>query len=213
MYPKNMIPIAEVRKFIIIFFSVGVLGFIIPFSKPLFITITPFALLLNTYLLAVFHPHYGPKDLIIFLFIFFCGFTLEVIGVNYGLIFGHYSYGSALGIKLFSTPIMIGINWLFLTYSASSLTTFLKLNKWLSILIAPIFMLIYDIVLEQVAPKMDMWHWQDGDIPIQNYIAWYLIALCFVFLIKTFKIKTKNPMGPILFVCQFIFFLFLNVLL
>lgn len=213
MYPKNKIPTAEVRKFIIIFFSVGVLGFIIPFTKSLFITITPFALLLNIYLLAVFHKHYSLKDIMVFLIIFLSGYTLEVIGVNYGLIFGHYTYGSALGVKIFNTPLLIGVNWLFLTYSACSLTTFLKFKKWLSILIAPLFMLIYDLVLEQVAPKMDMWYWQDGEIPMKNYIAWYVIALCFILLINTFKIKTQNPMGPILFVCQFVFFVLLNILL
>lgn len=213
IYPKNKLPIAEVKKFIIVFFSVGVLGFILPFTRDFFIIITPLALLLNTYLLAVYHKYHGLKELFVFLFIFSVGYILEVIGVNYGLIFGEYTYGSALGIKCFNTPLMIGVNWLFLTYSASAITDSLKLKKSIAIILAPLFMLIYDLVLEQVAPKMDMWHWHNEKVPLQNYIAWYIISLGFIMLIKAFNVKTPNPLGPTLFISQLLFFIILIFLL
>ena len=101
-YPKNKIPIADVKKFIIIFYLVGFLGFVIPFTKALFITITPFALLLNTYLLAVYHHKYTFKDTFLFLLIFLSGYIIELIGVKTGFVFGYYTYGGALGPKLFT---------------------------------------------------------------------------------------------------------------
>jgi Protein of unknown function (DUF422). len=46
---------------------------------------------------------------IFFLFIVFCwGMLSEIIGVNTGLIFGSYTYGNSLGIKLMNVPI---VNW------------------------------------------------------------------------------------------------------
>ncbi len=213
LYPKNKIPIADVKKFIVIFYLVGLLGFIIPFSKEFFIVITPFALLLNSYLLAIYHKKYALKDVLIFLLIFISGYVIEVIGVKTGLIFGIYTYGNALGLKMFETPLMIGINWLFLTYTATAITDSLKGNKWLAVFVAPALMLVYDIVLEQVAPKMNMWTWQNSEVPIRNYIAWYAIAFCFVLLFKIFKIETKNPLSAILFICQFVFFALLTLLL
>lgn len=213
LYPKNKIPIAEVQKFIVIFYIIGLFGFIIPFTKAFFITITPFALLLNVYLLAIYHEKYTLKYVLIFLSIFISGYCIEVVGVKTGFIFGSYIYGNALGIKLFETPVLIGVNWLFLTYTATSLTEKLNIKKWLALFLAPALMLVYDIVLEQVAPKMDMWNWHNSEVPLKNYIAWYIIAFSFVLLLKAFKIKTSNPLSAILFICQFLFFTTLTFLL
>ncbi len=213
LYPKSKIPVSEVKKFIIIFYMVGFLGFVIPFTKPIFIIITPFALLLNTYLLAIYHHRFSAKDVFIFLLILLSAYAIEVVGVKTGAIFGSYSYGKGLGIKLFETPLLIGVNWLFLTYAATTIANNLKLKNWLVVFVAPLFMLAYDLVLEQVAPKMDMWHWQNSEVPLKNYIAWYFIALVFVLLLKIFKIETKNPLAPILWLSQFVFFALLTLLL
>jgi putative membrane protein len=210
---KNKIPIAEVRKFIIIFYIVGLFGFIIPFTKAFFIIITPFALLLSVYLLAIYHEKYTLKYILVFFLIFISGYCIEVVGVKTGFIFGSYIYGNALGIKLFETPLLIGINWLFLTYTAISITEKLNIKKWLALFVAPTFMLAYDIVLEQVAPKMDMWSWHNSEVPLRNYIAWYIIAFSFVLILKAFRIKTSNPLSAILFICQFLFFTVLTFLL
>lgn len=212
-YPKNKIPITDVKKFIIIFYIVGLLGFVIPFTKGFFIFITPFALLLNSYLLLVYHKTYKLKDVLLFLLIFLSGYTIEVIGVKTGLVFGHYAYGNALGIKLFETPLLISINWLFLTYTATAITGYLKVKKWLVVFVAPFFMVVYDIILEQVAPKMNMWSWQNSEVPFKNYVAWYAIALVFVVLLTVFKIDTKNPLAAIIFISQFMFFVLLIILL
>ncbi len=213
LYPKNKIPIAEVRKFILIFYIVGLLGFIIPFSRAFFIIITPFALLLNVYLLAIYHEKYTLKNVLVFLFILIAGYSIELVGVNTGLIFGSYIYGNTLGIKLFETPLLIGINWLFLTYTAISITEKLNIKKWFTLFFTPALMLVYDIILEQVAPKMNMWSWQNPEVPIRNYIAWYVIAFTFVSILKAFKIRTSNPLSAILFICQFLFFTALIFLL
>ncbi|MGQ9820131.1 MAG: carotenoid biosynthesis protein [Candidatus Kapaibacteriales bacterium] len=206
-YPKNKIPVDDVKKFVVIFYFVGFLGFIIPFTRAFFITITPFALLLNAYLLVVNHKNFTLKTLLVFILILVSGFVIEVIGVKTGKIFGNYSYGETLGIKLFETPLLIGLNWLLLAYTAATLSQNLKLMSWLSVFISPLFMVLYDVVLEQVAPKMKMWSWENSEIPFKNYLAWYIIALGFVLLLKVFKIETQNPLGAIIFISQFMFFL------
>lgn len=213
LYPKNRISVFEVKKFVVIFYIVGTLGFLIPYTKDVFIAITPFALLLNVYLLALYHKKYSARDVVIFGLIFVFGFLVEVIGVNTGLIFGNYQYGSGLGLKLFETPLLIGINWLFLTYASVSVLTSFKLNKLLIVVLAPLAMLVYDFVLEQVAPKMDMWSWFDTSVPVSNFIAWYGIALVFAGLLTLFKINTENPLSKILLLCQFVFLFFLMLIL
>ncbi|MFO7880363.1 MAG: carotenoid biosynthesis protein [Bacteroidota bacterium] len=213
LYPKSKLPLGEVRKFIIIFYIVGVLGFLIPFTRDIFIRITPLALLLSVYLLAVYHKSFTPKTLVGFALVYVLGFFIEAIGVNTGLIFGHYRYGSGLGIKLFETPLMIGVNWLFLTYTSLSVVRSMKIKKVLSVFLAPLLMLVYDLILEIVAPKMDMWSWENTAVPLKNYLAWYGIGVAFALIFTVFRINTKNPLSLVLLVCQFVFFIFLAILL
>ena len=46
----------------------------------------------------------------------------EILGVKFGVIFGDYEYGSALGLKIFDVPLLIGANWAILTVSCSALS-------------------------------------------------------------------------------------------
>ncbi len=213
LYPKNKISVASVKRFIVIFYIIGLIGFLIPETKHIFILITPLALLLSVYLLAIYHKPYTQNTVLLFLLIYFLGYFIEVAGVKTSLIFGSYEYGKAMGVKVLETPLIIGINWLYLTYISVSIMNSFKTKPWVTILSAPLLMLIYDIVLEQVAPKMDMWNWQSSSVPIKNYFAWYIIGVVFVALFKLFKIEPNNPIAKVLFVSQFLFFFMLSFLL
>ena len=147
--------------------------------------------------------------MVVFVIIFLAGFFVEVIGVNTGVIFGEYSYGEGLGYKLFNTPLMMGINWVLMIYLSSSLVSQLNIKPILSVFLASASMIIYDLVTEQVAPVFDMWSWTGNSVPIQNYISWFLIAVVFHLLLKIFKINTNNALAPLIYICQFIFFLIL----
>jgi len=213
LYPKSRLPIVEVRKFILIFYLVGILGFLIPVTRDLFVGITPYALVLNSYLLFIYHSSYTRKTILIFLLIFAIGFLVELIGVNTGLIFGKYVYGRGLGVKVLEVPVLIGVNWLFLTYTTVSITKSMGIGSYKIMLVAPLLMLVYDFILEQVAPKIDMWSWNASTVPLRNYFAWYIIGLCLSGLFVLFKVDSKNPLAAVLFTCQFIFFVFLHYLL
>lgn len=197
----------KVRSFLLSFYIIGCLGMIIPFLRPTFILLTPFALLLNGFLLFIFHK--GSRDLktwLVFGFILLAGFGVELLGVNTGKIFGEYHYGNGLGVKVGGTPLLIGINWLLMVYLSANLTTRLKWNTVNTVIVACLLMVGYDIILEQVAPLLDMWYWAGNTIPFKNYVAWFVIALVFHISIKLFDVKTDNPMVPVVLICQLLFF-------
>jgi putative membrane protein len=197
---------------IVLFYAVGVIGMVMPSTFSGFIKLIPFALLLSFLALALFHEgSIGPKPMFCFLLIYVIAFMVEAIGVNTGQIFGSYVYGNALGVKLYETPLMIGINWLFLVYATSAMVETLKQGAIVKIFLASAAMLMYDIVLEQVASRLHMWQWKDDIIPFQNYLAWFGLALVFHSLLKVAKVEIVNRMAILILVCQFLFFLSLFI--
>lgn len=204
----------ETIRFFISFYIIGAIGFLVPITFPFFLKLIPFVLLFNFIALMLFH-HARKRAITIILFsaIFLTGFFIEVVGVNNKIIFGEYWYGESLGPKLFFTPLMIGINWLFLVYTTSSVFENLKVNSFIKIILSSTAMVVYDFVLEQVAPKIGMWYWKNDLVPLRNFAAWFIIAIFLNSLIKLFHIETNNKLAIPILTCQFLFFLILTFLL
>lgn len=202
-----------VQGFFVIFYLVGVFGLLIPYTFPLFVKLVPLALVLSFLALYIFHESVIDwKTIVCFASIYVVSFIVEAIGVYNGLVFGQYTYASSLGPKLFETPLIIGVNWFFLVYTTSAIVENFKQPVGIKILLASTFMLVYDIVMEQIAPMLDMWHWENETVPLLNYAAWFALAIIFNTLVKVMKVPIKNKFAGFIFVCQFLFFLILFLL-
>ena len=149
------------------------------------------------------------------LLIFLVGMLSEFIGVNYGLIFGEYTYGNNLGFKLFGVPLLIGLNWVILTVICANIASILIKNNsiLLMIILGTTLMLIMDFVMEPIAPKLDLWKFKNLVVPTSNYIGWLIISILtqtiynIQFKDKEFKISLN------LYTAIFIFFGSLNLIL
>jgi bisanhydrobacterioruberin hydratase len=202
-----------VASFFIIFYIVGFFGLAFPFSHGLFLNLLPVALLLSFTAILLLHRGSVDSRIINVLFIIgLAGFIIEVAGVNTHLIFGNYKYGNVLGFKLFNTPVLIAVNWIMLSYGAGSVTEKIAVPVPVKILSGSLLMLFYDIILEQIAPVLDMWYWENDIVPVQNYIAWFIISLIFQTLIRITGIKTANPVAWIIILIQILFFMSLILL-
>jgi len=194
-----------------------VAGFIVlnsPITSSYFKFFTPFHLLFNALVLIFFQ-----KDKNIF-FYFFCtlifisGFIIEIVGVKTGKIFGFYQYGSGLGIKFWDVPLTIGLNWLVLIICTGTLIEQLfkrSNNKNVFIVIvksifASILLTGLDFLIEPVAIFQDFWHWKLNVIPVQNYIAWFLISFVMQFIFYILSFKKENPLAVWMYLLQILFF-------
>ena len=197
---------------IVLFHLVGLYGFLSPGLEDLFIKLVPFHLLLML-LLMVLTVNDRSADLIKFVArIYFAGFFIEVIGVNTGQIFGNYTYGSALGIKLWSTPLLIGVNWLILVYCAGVfLQQFNFKSRWLFSALGAAILLGMDFLIEPVAIRFDYWSWLGGRIPLQNYLGWYIFSYILFLFFSGLNFRKENSAAIVLLFTQFCFFLALNV--
>jgi putative membrane protein len=201
-----------ITRLLILFYTIGAIGFMTPCLSSMFFQLTPIALLTTFFLMLLYHENrYNLKTIFLFVFIYLFGFIIEIIGVKTGVIFGSYSYGSGLGLKLWETPLIIGVNWLLLTYTTHSLVSKWNIVPFLRITLASGMMLIYDLILEQAAPFMDMWSFSNLEVPIQNYIIWFLLSFLFHTLLTLFKIDTRNKMASKIFIIQLLFFTVLMV--
>ena len=151
-------PVATVAV-IAFYYGVGIIGLSIDNTRALFTALVPFTLLFSLYFLWLFQEGLNARFYLASLAILVLGFTVEVAGVNTGVIFGNYVYGKTLGVKLWDTPLMIGVNWLLLIISCRALVEKFISNRWLKISVASAMMVIYDIALEPVAIRLDIVNW------------------------------------------------------
>ena len=202
-----------IKGFVVVFYIVGLFGLIVPGLYPFFLTLFPYALLITLIVLVFFYKNKGVKLWLVFTIIYFVGFLVEAIGVNTGYVFGSYNYGKSLGFKVFETPLIIGINWLLLSHLTASILQNLSWTSFSKIFVGALLMLLFDVLLEQIAPKLDMWFWKDNSVPIQNYIAWFIIALLFQTLLNISKIDLKNKIATTITISLFSFFFLIMIYL
>ena len=192
-----------------LFYSVGFILFALPFTREIFTDITAITLLLSIGVVFSFHKKWTAKTLVCFAAIIVAAFILEMLGVSTGKLFGTYQYDQSLGLKLFDTPLIIGLNWLFLVYASHDIAGHITQNSLFKIICGAGLMVLYDLVLELVAPIMKMWHFDSFYPPLSNFVTWFVVALIFHSLVEFAKIKTDNRPARFLFWIQMGFFSFI----
>ena len=145
--------------------------------------------------------------------IFLLGMSVEILGVATGYPFGNYHYGDSLGSKIFDVPVIIGVNWFTIAYISYHLAKSFIGNTSLRILISTLFMLVLDMLLEPIAPKLGYWYWENDVITTLNFVSWYLVGLACVYIIDLNNQETVNRSARNLFFIQFVFFVLLNLFL
>ncbi|NBC57016.1 MAG: carotenoid biosynthesis protein [Bacteroidetes bacterium] len=162
-------------------------------------------------LLVFFYPIKKIKQVILFSSIAISGFVVEAVGVATGQIFGEYTYGNNLGLKLADVPIIIGVNWAILSFVTAEIADSIKLKStYLKALISSGLMLFFDIFIEQSAPRFDFWAFELPSVPLQNYITWFVLAYIFSFEIQI-QSGHRNILSY-LYCPSFIFYSFLCLL-
>ena len=211
---KFLIPInstSKVSVFVIWLFHVcGMIG-ISYGNKDLFLSFTPVNLIISFFLLFVNQLQITRRELRSVFTIFLIGMICEILGVNYGYIFGDYVYLDNLGTKVFGVPILIGINWIILTFITGSISSYIfKKNLKFSILTGAIFMILLDLIIEPVAPLLGFWIFDLPSVPLQNYVGWFLIGLATQFVYQKFVVNKEMPFSTNLLLANIVFFSFLN---
>ncbi|MFK7908628.1 MAG: carotenoid biosynthesis protein [Chitinophagales bacterium] len=203
---------SSIAIFTILLFHTAGLPFIIyEGTRSLFLSFTPFTLTLSACLLLWNHKDWSPSLLLFALTSAIGGFGIEVIGVQTGILFGSYEYGSVLGWKFLGVPLVIGVNWLMCSYCCGVLANrFVGLNDLIKAFMGASLMVLLDVVIEPVAIKMDFWQWQNNHIPLWNYGTWFIASFALLLLFQKLSFNKQNPVASVLYLTLFLFFAILN---
>ena len=88
---------------------------------------------------------------------FLTGMITEILGVQWGWIFGDYQYLEALGYKVLGVPVLIGVNWALLAVITGAIAQPFYEHIIMSIIIGVALMLFLDLLIEPIAPVLDFW--------------------------------------------------------
>lgn len=213
----------------ILFHVVGILGILV-FKSDSIIRSTSLNLLLSFCLLLWTQENKNISFWLFTLLVLLVGFAVEVIGVNTGLLFGDYNYGDVLGIKFKQVPLIIGVNWFIVIYcSGIGITTLLQkiikplastpaepapFLKAISVISdGATLAVIFDWLIEPVAIKLGFWKWNGDEVPLYNYICWFVISLLLMMAFRFSPFEKRNKFAINLLLIQVMFFLILRTFL
>lgn len=205
----------------------GALGMLQEQYKDWFVALTPFSLVVMLVFLLIQQQKIDRRFIVFVVLCFAVGFFAEVIGVNTGWLFGDYAYGKVLGLKLLGVPLLIGVNWFVVVFCSGVLmhqlhdTLAAKTNKQLSEVLVSASIIIdgallatfFDFLMEPVAIKLGYWTWTHQDIPIFNYLCWFVVSALLLLLMRRLKVSTNNLFATHLLIIQGLFFLVLRIFL
>ncbi len=195
------------------FYLFGLIFHTIPFTLPYMLLLTPLVLLVFGVMGLYPIIKENRRSIWVWAVItYLVTLSLEIIGVQTGKIFGAYQYGDVLGLQLVDVPLVIGFNWVIVVLGAARFSERITRSSFLGALIVGTICVVYDFALEPVAIGLNYWQWAGGDIPFQNYLAWFLIAAVAGFVYRIFGMTAETRLPEWYVGVQFIFFIGLQVL-
>lgn len=155
------------------------------------LTVTPIVISSITALVVLFWHAPPKRKAILFLTAFVVGVVIELIGIHTALLFGNYTYGSVLGVKIAAVPLLVGILWVLVTIAAWQIVSFSIFGKWANVFLAACVAVMFDLILEQFATAFGLWSWQDGIIPLKNYLTWFVVSFLLCAAYGTYAKQVK----------------------
>ena len=188
----------------------GLIGLIfIDFN--LFSSLSPYSLLLTFFMVISINTNISLKNFSYLFLIMIVSMGAEIIGVNYGIFFGSYYYGENLGAKVFGVPIIIGLNWVFLTVSCGNISYYFFKNKLIySIFFGSFLMLLFDVSIEPLSDSLDFWFFNDENL-FYNYITWFILGLLNQYIYLKFNSRKNILFSFHTYFSILLFFIILNI--
>ena len=194
-----------------VFFAVGIAGHSFQATMPLMMILTPVILLV--FGAAVFAAESLGAGRGLWAWAagtYAVTLALEILGVATGAVFGEYVYGDTLGLKFLEVPVVIGFNWMVIVLGCTTAAQAVIKHRFPAVLAAAAMATLFDVFLEPVAIRLDYWTWAGGDIPLQNYAAWFAIAFVSASVYASLGLGRRTWLPAVYVAVQLVFFIALR---
>lgn len=196
--------------FMIATFVVGIVLHLIPDLLPLITRLTELNLLLMSSLVFAFGLLNNHRNLAGFTFwsliTMLFMFLIAVIGINTGVLFGSFEYGSTLPTTLANIPLIVPLNWAMILLSAYGFLTNAVSQRNLRALFAAVIVLALKLLMDPVGVRLDYWTWDLGYIPLRNYVSWFVASIIFTQILALMKIHARSVIFRVYLIMQFLFY-------
>jgi len=189
---------------VILLHAVGFVGWHSEWTS-LFSILTPLHLLISFGLLVHFTDGSASMKMRL-IGVYLLGLVIELLGVHTGLPFGEYVYLEGLGSKILDVPWMIGVNWAILALATGHwVHGYLpEYNRWQRASVAAGLMVLVDLLIEPVAPQLDLWEFASGP-GWMNSVGWFVTSFLMQLLLEE-GLSRKNRLALPILLSQAIFF-------
>jgi putative membrane protein len=133
---------------------------------------------------------FGARYAFLYLLItFFFAFATEEIGMRTGWPFGTYHYGTSLGVKIFSLPLVVPFAWLMMAHPV--LVAARRLTQNWVFLFGGAAMASWDLFLDPQMVSANRWTWSftgahvpfQSEVPLSNTFGWLFAGMGLIALL------------------------------
>ncbi len=153
---------------------------------------------------------------------FVFGLLLEIANIYFSQA---YYYSDQFLFRIFDVPIVVGMCWAVIIYSAMLLSDQYRISWTIKPVFDAFTALVLDLSMDAVAIRLHLWHWKIPlnqewyGVPFENLFGWIAVVFSFSFIIRF--IRTLNPKRFLTKLLQFfspfisygLFYLGLNIFL
>ena len=133
-------------------------------------------------------------------------FVTEMFGLQTGMVFGEYEYLDGFLLKFQEVPVAMGLQWVTLAMSATSVAQLFS-KTWKMPLLAAGMMTGFDVLMEPGASIMNYWNFADGVVPYQNYAGWFGLSFVLSAILKWTGLSLNSLILRFYIVVQIAYFL------
>ena len=191
--------------------------------------VAPFVIFILAALLVFTQHEINPPFISFFLCCYIFTMIAEIMGVNKSLFFGNYDFGKGLGFTVKMVPLVMGLLGFIVVYCSGIFTESLyrfvekkyppdnllpsKVQKF-SIVVDGAFISTFFVwAIERAAAKLDWWHWPGANVPLMNYVTWFILSAVLLLVFELLKFSKTNQFAVHLFIVMLLFFFAVKTLL
>lgn len=200
-----MSPVPAIVLLMIVYMA-SMIGFTTPHQQAWYLYYTPYFLLLNAIILAVYQKN---KDKSLVLFwgsTLVAGTMIEGVAAKTGALYGAYRFGESLGPLVAEIPAAMPIYWLVIVGSSAVVAAKLLPKQTVGrILLGTLLAVGLNVLVQQVAARLDFWYLETSQL-WQYILVQGLVVALLNYLFGRWQVSSDNKLAGYIYGGLLIFF-------